>query len=181
MIWEPDCGDLLPFSHKSLTEVSHWCWVTRPGWQFIPEVSDGGSRGQTFVRASQLQTHQTVKTIYSWTWLCAQGHCFCEMVFLTKRKLTAHKHTRKRASIYIWHWRKHRRRKSHLPVYLHALTAAEEWEAAEKKRDRVGGLVIVLFTPRKTQHGEWEDEKVERRHLLQTSASLFLSDTQSVC
>lgn len=47
-----------------------------------------------------------------------------------------------------------RRRRSDLPVYLHALTAAEEWQAAEEKRDRVGGLVIVLFTPRKTQHGE---------------------------
>lgn len=44
MIREPDCGDLLPFSHKSLTEVSHWCRVTRPGSQFIPEVSDGGLR-----------------------------------------------------------------------------------------------------------------------------------------
>lgn len=38
-------------------------------------------------------------------------------------------------------------------MYLHALTAAEEWQAAEEKRDRVGGLVIVLFTPRGREGG----------------------------
>ena len=36
--WE----DLLPLSHKSISEVGHWCWAFRPGsrsvFQFIPKV-----------------------------------------------------------------------------------------------------------------------------------------------
>ena len=36
---------LLLFSHKSISEVGHWCWVIRPGsqlvFQFIPKVFDG--------------------------------------------------------------------------------------------------------------------------------------------
>ena len=39
------CGDFLPFSHKSISEVGHWCWAIRPGsqsaFQFIPKVFDG--------------------------------------------------------------------------------------------------------------------------------------------
>ena len=26
------CRDLLPFSHKSISEVGHWCWAIRPGF-----------------------------------------------------------------------------------------------------------------------------------------------------
>jgi hypothetical protein len=26
-------GDLLPFSHKCISEVGHWCWAIRPGSQ----------------------------------------------------------------------------------------------------------------------------------------------------
>ncbi len=35
--------DLLPFSHKSIIEVHHWCWLMRSGSQsvFIPKVLDG--------------------------------------------------------------------------------------------------------------------------------------------
>jgi hypothetical protein len=42
---EHSCGDLLPFSHKSISDVGHWCWVNRPGSQlafkFIPKVFNG--------------------------------------------------------------------------------------------------------------------------------------------
>lgn len=44
-------------------------------------------------------------------------------------------------------------KKCYLPVYLHALMAAEEWEAGEKS-ETVSGLIIVSFTQRKKQHGE---------------------------
>ena len=36
---------MLPFSHKSITEVGHWCWAIRSGtqsaFQFILKVFDG--------------------------------------------------------------------------------------------------------------------------------------------
>ena len=39
------CGDLLPFSHISISEVGHCCWAIWPGsqsaFQFIPKVFDG--------------------------------------------------------------------------------------------------------------------------------------------
>ena len=39
------CRDLLPFSHKIISEVGHLCWAIRAGSQsafhFIPEVFDG--------------------------------------------------------------------------------------------------------------------------------------------
>jgi hypothetical protein len=39
------CGDLLPFSNKSISEVGHWCWAIRPSsqsaFQFIQKVFDG--------------------------------------------------------------------------------------------------------------------------------------------
>ncbi len=44
-IVESGCRDLLPFSHKSISEVQHWCWVLKPGSQsvflLIPKVLDG--------------------------------------------------------------------------------------------------------------------------------------------
>ena len=37
--------DLLPFSHKSISEVGHLCWAIRTGsqsaFQFIPKLFDG--------------------------------------------------------------------------------------------------------------------------------------------
>ena len=43
--WNIAEGDLLPFSHKSISEVRHWCWTIMPGsqsvFQFIPKVFDG--------------------------------------------------------------------------------------------------------------------------------------------
>jgi hypothetical protein len=43
-----DVGTLLrglPFSHKSISEVGHWCWAISPGlqsaFQFFPKVLDG--------------------------------------------------------------------------------------------------------------------------------------------
>lgn len=66
-------------------------------------------------------------------------------------------------------------KKCYLPVYLHALMAAEEWEAGEKS-ETVSGLIIVSFTQRKKQHGEkkrWEGDVrtrfpcwMSRSHLL---------------
>ena len=39
------CGDLLPFSHKSISEVVHRFWAIRSGlqsaFQFIPQVFNG--------------------------------------------------------------------------------------------------------------------------------------------
>jgi hypothetical protein len=39
------CGDLIPFSQKSINEVRHWGWAIRPGsqsvFQLIPKVLDG--------------------------------------------------------------------------------------------------------------------------------------------
>ena len=39
------CGDLLPFSHKSICEVGHGCWAIKAGsqstFQFIPKMFDG--------------------------------------------------------------------------------------------------------------------------------------------
>ncbi len=36
---------MVPFRHKSISEVQHWCWVIRPGlqsvFQFIPNVFSG--------------------------------------------------------------------------------------------------------------------------------------------
>jgi hypothetical protein len=43
--WNHCCGDLVPFSHKGISEVGHGCWTIRPGsqsaFQFIPKVFDG--------------------------------------------------------------------------------------------------------------------------------------------
>ena len=49
---EQCCGDMLPFSHKSNSEVGNWCWRIRPGsqsaFQFIPmELRSGLSAGQS--------------------------------------------------------------------------------------------------------------------------------------
>jgi hypothetical protein len=39
------CRDFLPFSHKSISEVRHWCWAIRPGsqlaFQLIQKVFNG--------------------------------------------------------------------------------------------------------------------------------------------
>ena len=39
------CEDLLPFNHKRISEVGHWCWAIRGGsqstFQFIQKVFDG--------------------------------------------------------------------------------------------------------------------------------------------
>ena len=39
------CWNLLPYRHKSISEVRHWCWAIRPGsqsaFQFIPNVFNG--------------------------------------------------------------------------------------------------------------------------------------------
>ncbi len=35
------CRDFLPFSHKSISEVQHWCWVFRSGSQSVFQVLDG--------------------------------------------------------------------------------------------------------------------------------------------
>ena len=39
------CRDLIPFSHKRISEVGHWCWAIRSGsqsaFQFILKVFDG--------------------------------------------------------------------------------------------------------------------------------------------
>lgn len=43
-ILKPGCGDLLWYSHKSISEVRHWCWLIRPGlnvFHFIPKVLEG--------------------------------------------------------------------------------------------------------------------------------------------
>lgn len=29
---DPGCRDLLPFSHRSVSEVRHWCWLIMTGW-----------------------------------------------------------------------------------------------------------------------------------------------------
>jgi hypothetical protein len=36
------CGDLLPFSHSSISEVGHWCWTgSQSAFQIIPKVFIG--------------------------------------------------------------------------------------------------------------------------------------------
>ena len=38
LILEHCCRDLLPFSHKSISEVGHWCWaIMQSEFQFIPD------------------------------------------------------------------------------------------------------------------------------------------------
>ena len=43
--FEPGCRDLLPSSHKSISEGRHWCWTLRHGlqlaFQFISEALGG--------------------------------------------------------------------------------------------------------------------------------------------
>ncbi len=75
-ILEPGRRDLLPFSHKSICEVRHWCWAIRPGsFQFIPKVFDG-VEVRALCRPVKFFHNQTGKKISLQTWLCAQGH-FC--------------------------------------------------------------------------------------------------------
>ena len=63
------CGNLLPFSHKSISEVGHWCWAIRPGsqlaFQFIPKEFDGveDSAGQSNYSTPILINHFCVGDI----------------------------------------------------------------------------------------------------------------------
>ena len=65
------CRDLLPFSHKSISEVGHWCWVIRPdshsAFQFIPRVFDRVHWGHGSVQASQVLQHQSQQNISVFT------------------------------------------------------------------------------------------------------------------
>ena len=69
------CGDVLPFSHKRISEVGHWCWAFRPGsqsvFQFIPGVQWGWGQGS--VQVSQVIPHRSRQAISVWTSLCARG------------------------------------------------------------------------------------------------------------
>ena len=75
------CGDLLPFSHKSISEVGHWCWGDQAwlavGIPIHPKGVRWGS-GQSSVQASQVLPHRSRQTIPVWTSLCARGYCHAE-------------------------------------------------------------------------------------------------------
>lgn len=64
-IMEPGCRDLFPVSHQSINEVSHRCWVIRPGlqlaFQFIPKLLDGVEvRALLCVKSSRPSRNQFV-------------------------------------------------------------------------------------------------------------------------
>jgi len=74
------CGDLFPFSHKSIREVGQRCWVIRSGlqlvFQFITKVFDG-VEARALCRPVKF-LHTDRQTISVWTSLCAREHCHGE-------------------------------------------------------------------------------------------------------
>jgi hypothetical protein len=71
----------LPFSHKSISEVGHWCWAIRPSsqsaFQFIPKVFDA-VEVRALCRGVKFFYTDFKQTISVWTSLCGWGHCHNE-------------------------------------------------------------------------------------------------------
>ena len=97
------CGDLLPFSHRSISEVGHWCWAIRPGsqsaFQFIPKVFDGVE-----VRAlcRPVKFFHTDKPFLYGLRLVHEGHCHAETGKVLPQTVVTNLETKKssRMSLY---------------------------------------------------------------------------------
>ena len=74
------CGDLLPFSRKSISEVGHGCRAIRPGsqstFQFMPKVFDG-VEVKALCRPVKF-FHTDLNKPFPYGPLCARGHCHAE-------------------------------------------------------------------------------------------------------
>jgi hypothetical protein len=75
------CGDLLSFSHDSISEVRHWCWRIRPGsqsvFQFMSKVFDF-VEVRALCRPVKFFHTDLYKPLMYGPRLCAQGHCNAE-------------------------------------------------------------------------------------------------------
>lgn len=66
--------NLAAFSHKSVSEAQHRCWLMRSGsqsLQFTPKVLN-----EVEVRTVCRPVKFSPPNFSLWTWLCAWGHCY---------------------------------------------------------------------------------------------------------